>query len=422
MKHKIQREYKGLLFLLIIIFILSAVTIVMIFSLSTDPVEENVKNDQVITILFFMEDNKKLLSTDMFIYYPVSRRGSLIDIPLNTGAIYASLGRVDGIAAVYAEKGIDAYKREIEKLTGTSIPFYLGVTKEDFMQITDYLGGMDVFIPAPVDVSSDDGSRYLLPSGAVTLDGDKVDSYLTYKLPEETDTDVSERRQSVMLAFISALSGKMKGLLTKNYFDAFGGKFKSNIDSKSIYKLLSVISGVDSETITTQTVTGSKRLVDGKMLLFPYYDGQLIKDVVKQATNAIVNYNGTTNNRIYVLEIQNGTTTQGLAHNTAALLQSAGYDVLSTLNADKNDYQHTKIIDHIGNPEVVKSLGDFINCTNIQNEDAAASSADIMDSSNDNVDFTLILGKDFDGRYVRATSGSSAVPENNAGSDTDKTE
>ena len=52
----------------------------------------------------------------------------------------------------------------------------------------------------------------------------------------------------------------------------------------------------------------------------------------------------------------------------------------------------------IGNAEVAKIVGDFIRCTNIREatpeEEAESSSLDA------GVDFTIILGRDFDGRYV----------------------
>ncbi|MBR1721736.1 MAG: LytR C-terminal domain-containing protein, partial [Treponema sp.] len=85
--------------------------------------------------------------------------------------------------------------------------------------------------------------------------------------------------------------------------------------------------------------------------------------------------------------------------NTMALLQSAGYDILSTGNADSNNYEKTVIINHIGNEEVAKNLGDFIRCTNII-EESVSSDVESMGAVS-NVDFTIILGKDFDGRYVK---------------------
>ena len=114
---------------------------------------------------------------------------------------------------------------------------------------------------------------------------------------------------------------------------------------------------IDTERFSIQTITGSLRTVDGQTLLFPYYDGQLIKDVINQAISSLVSGDSGNQNRVYVLVIQNGTTEQGLARNTSFLLQSAGYEVLETKNADRNDYEKTEIINHIGNSEAAKTLG-----------------------------------------------------------------
>ena len=116
-------------------------------------------------------------------------------------------------------------------------------------------------------------------------------------------------------------------------------------------------------------------------------------------SNSLISLNNANVNRTYVLEIQNGTTVSGLARNTMALLRSAGYDILSTGNADSNDYEKTIIINHIGNAEVAKSLGDFIRCSNIIEETVSLDADSTTAASN--VDFTIILGKDFDGRYVK---------------------
>jgi polyisoprenyl-teichoic acid--peptidoglycan teichoic acid transferase len=394
----IRREQKGAIFLLLIFIVIIGVLAFLIFSLREDPVAENLKKDQVIKILFVMENKGKVLSTNLFVYYPPSKRGALINIPGNTGAIYESLGRVDRIDEIYAEKGISAYKSEIEKLCGVGLPFYIIVKLNDFMKLTDMMGGMKVLVPTPVDAVSKTGERWLLPSGAVTLDGDKIATYLTYTLADETDADITDRRQSVIVSFLSALNRNASMMLTKEHFKVYADKFISNVDINGVRKLFTEISGVDAERLVPQTITGTVRMVDNIKLLFPYYDGQLAKDVVKQTMNLLVSESGTMSSRIYVLEIKNGTNVQGLAHNTAALLQSAGYDVLTTLNADSTDVEKTEIIDHIGNIEAAKNLGDFIRCKNISEE--AVKPENEIESSDTNVDFTIVLGRDFDGRYV----------------------
>lgn len=398
MKINNPNSNKGAFLLLLIFVILITVTVGLALSLRVSTVDENLKTDRVIKTLVVMEDKKRVLFTDVFIYYPVSQRGALINILENTGAIFSSLGRVDSIETVYLEKGIDAYKSEIEKLVGQSIPFYINLNLTKFGELTDMLGGMKVFIPSPIDAKNDEGERWLLPSGVVSLDGDKIQSYLNYERSDENEDDLIERRQDVVLAFFAALSRNEKIISDKKSFAAISKRMSSNLDDKEFHRLVTIISQVDSEHLTPQTITGSRRIVDGKTLLFPYYDGQLIKDVFKQVSNSLISLDNANVNRTYVLEIQNGTTVQGLARNTMALLQSAGYDILSTGNADSNDYDKTVIINHIGNAEIAKSLGDFIRCSNIV-EETVADDADSTSASN--VDFTIILGKDFDGRYVK---------------------
>jgi len=398
---------RGAFFLVLIFVIIVGVSTFIGLSLRVDTVDESLKNDSVIKTLFVLEDKDQVLFTDVFIYYPVSHRGALINILGNTGAIFQSLGRVDRIDAIYTEKGIHIYKSEIENLIGQTIPFFVKMNMNDFGELTDMLGGLKVFVPSPVDVKTED-ERWLLPSGAVNLDGDKITTYLTYVKPEENEAEVVDRRQNVMIAFLSALNRNADSLLQKKSFPIYAKKMDSNLKDKDLLRLFTEISNVDSERLIPQTITGTRRLVDGKELLFPFYDGQLIKDVVKQATNSLVALDDTTINRIYVLEIQNGTTVQGLARNTAALLKSAGYDILSTLNAEKNDIEKTQIINHIGNTEIAKNLGDFIHCTNIIEEEIKPESDDSYGTANDsssNVDFTIILGKDFDGRYVKNLGG-----------------
>ena len=389
---------KGSIFLVLIFMILAITSIVMIFALQTDTVGDMLKNDELIKTLIVLKKDGTPICTDVLIYYPVSRRGALFDIPGNTGAIFSSIGRTDRIDQVYVEKGIDVYKSEIQKLTATSIPFTLEIELEDFSVLADLLGGLRVFVPTAVDYVSSNNQRILLLSGAVTLDGDKIADYLTYALPEDTNSDIQDRKQNAVVAFFSALNTNKSSVFDKKVFPFFAQHIQANVDEEGLYKLLSEISAIDAERLMPQTVLGASRIVEGKTLLFPYYDGQLIKDVFKQTTTALVSASGQVASRVYVLEIQNGTTVQGLAKNTAAILQGAGYDVLSTVNAESNDIDSTMIIDHIGNEAEAKVLADFILCENVVTEEVKTDDELEADSL---VDFTIILGKDFDGRYVR---------------------
>lgn len=396
----ISKEKRNGIFLLAILVIIIAVVGFVAFSLRVDPIEENLKLNPVINSLWILKDDDgNALSTDVLVFYPQTGQASAFDILGNTGAIYKSLGRVDRIDSVYKEKGLASYKDEIEKLIGKKIPFTIEIKLSDLELLADYLGGLNVFISFPVDETDENGMRCLFPSGAVVLDGDKIHDYIMYKSPSENASDVEDRRQAVFVSLIYALKENRNIIFAKNNFSVYEEKIKTNIDKKNFYNLMKKLSLIDTERFSIQTITGSLRTVDGQTLLFPYYDGQLIKDVINQAISSLVSGDLGNQNRVYVLVIQNGTTEQGLARNTSFLLQSAGYEVLETKNADRNDYEKTEIINHIGNSEAAKTLGNFIHCANIIDEEVMPENADSTSAAQ--ADFTIILGKDFNGRFVK---------------------
>ena len=399
MSRKILKIEKSMLFLILMFFIIIVTSIIVVSALQVNPVEEMIKNEEPIKILFVLEDKGDVLFSNVFVYYPISQQGALFSIPGNTGAIYSSIGRVDRIDSVFKEKGIDVFRMEIENLLGQKVPFSVVCSVENFKILTDMLGGFRIFVPFPVDILDENGNRWLLPSGFSTLDGEKLYTYLYYKSAEESSGAVLDRYQNVMVAFLSALNKNSTMMFDGRNFNYFSKFFTSNIETKYFKTMLESISHVDSERIAQRTVTGLSRVVDGKTLLMPLYDGEELKNLFKLTVTSLVSDSDTLYDRIYVLEIQNGTTVQGLARNTAIHLQGYGYDVLSTVNADSNDYEKTVIINHIGNDEVAKTLGDIIMCDNIVTEEILPDSAGLDSAAR--VDFTIILGKDFDGRYVR---------------------
>ena len=201
---KIRDEQKGIIFLVLMVVILIAAAVFFALSLRTDNVTENLGEDQVIRELFVFEsDSGGVLFSSVLVYYPVTQRAAIVNVPSNTGAIYSSLGRVDAIEEVYKEKGVEAFRKEVADLLGMKIPFYTVTKVSDLRKLTDMLGGLRVFIPSPVDFIDDDGKRILLPSGAVNLDGDKIMMYLTYRQNDDDYISVQERYQNVMAAILT---------------------------------------------------------------------------------------------------------------------------------------------------------------------------------------------------------------------------
>lgn len=401
-KFHFRDEQKGLLFLLLIVLIIVVLVVILRQYLAPKGLSERIEADQVMRTVFVVDDEEgNVIFTNLLIYYPVSCRGAVVSIPGNTGAIYEVLGRVDGISSVYKEKGIDAYVSEIEKLLDVQIPFYAVCHKSDFEKMADMLGGLRLFLPIPVDETSETGERWLLPGGSVVLDGDKVSVYLDYRLEEDENSDVNDRLLNVAVAFFTALHEK-KGLVFSSQENSkrYASLLQMNLSEEDKLDFLDLISSVDSDSLVKQTITGNERNVDGRLLLFPERNGDEIKNSVKQSTVMLLSTGASAASRFYVLEILNGTERNGLAKKTAERYKNASYDVHGYANTPDNKlYEKTTIIDHIGDPDVAKIVGDYIKCSNIVEEEIVTD--EDRSESEANVDFTIILGDDFDGRFVR---------------------
>jgi hypothetical protein len=262
---------------------------------------------------------------------------------------------------------------------------------------------VEIFIPSPVEVYSE-SPPILFPSGVTRLDGDKAKTYITYELPEENHEVVTFRRQRFFLGFVKRLGEQNEILKNPLIAQIYQTMLKTTMNHRTRTRLFDEYAGIDMERVNIQSVGGNIREVSGKILLFPYYDGNLIKEIVRQTLGGLTRQSeGAFTERVFTVEVLNGTATMGLAGRTAELLRGFGYDVISIGNADRNDYETTVIIDRSGNEKMVRTFGDIIRCENIRFE-APSSENFEMEMNLQNYeyrsDFILILGNDFKGRYV----------------------
>ena len=389
---------RSVFFLFVILAVLIGAAVILVFAMRNNPVRDALSGDPLLKVLVVLEDEGVPLSTNLIAYYPGTKRAAMFDIPGETGLIIKSLGRVDRIDAVYVENGMNAYRQEIEKLTGIEIPFSISFNLDQFSRLTDLLSGLSVFIPTEIDLMDGD-TRVLLPSGAVTLDGDKIRTYVTYLDELDQEGENAARKQRSILAFFRALNDNAEVAFSKDVFPVLYRNMETNLRQETLKQLLQDLYSIDAERLIPQRITGSLRDVDGKQLLFPFYDGQLLKDIIRQTLGGLASEDAAAQERIYAIEILNGTDKQGLAQRTSELYQSFGYDVIRVGNAETSDYTDTLVIDRIGNEHVAKIIAQIIQCEAIRSTLPEESSTDLY-GTEAIVDYTIILGKDFNGRYV----------------------
>jgi polyisoprenyl-teichoic acid--peptidoglycan teichoic acid transferase len=381
---------KSSILLIVIVAILAATLVFLFISMRSDAVDQAMRSDRIINIGFVIEREGKPASTQVFMFYPANARGALLDVPGETGLIIKSLNRVDRIDALYDKRRPKPYMNEIAGLLSAEIHYWIVLDERGLASIVDLLEGIELFVPAPV--SSAGPPAALLPPGASLFDGTKAAQYAFYRDPEESDSDAAARRQKLFQSLVRRLGEKTEWLAKPATLAAVKRCMRTDLSDESLRRLLPELARLDADRLVLQRVTGTYKDVDGSRLLFPHYDGELVRDIVKQTLNALANSDSTSPaDKIFTIEILNGTAVQGLAKKAAEIFQSFGYDVVSVGNADRVDYDATRVLDRYSNAEAAKSIAGVIKCPDVAKEAPA--------KPDDSADFTIVLGRDFNGRY-----------------------
>jgi len=276
-----SRLLLGLIILLIVLGITAAV-----YTLRSNPIEDAIAADRVISILFVIEEEKKPVSTYVLMYYPATRRAAIFDIPGDLGLLITRINRVDRIDKVYDSARIGSYENEIGKLLGIEINFSIVFTKENLISLVDLLEGVEIFIPTPVSYR-ENGALILFPSGITILDGDKAAVYASYRLPDEDNEMIVSRRQRFFIGLLDRIVSMSGSFKNPDAAKLYYSLFKTNMNRRTLVQLLDEFVSLDAYRTNIQSVGGNLREVSGQTLVIPHWDGNLVKEVVRQTLGSL---------------------------------------------------------------------------------------------------------------------------------------
>lgn len=384
----------------VIVFLLIIGVALAVYTFRTNPVQDALSGNRVINVMFIIEEDRVPLSTYVLMYYPRTRRAAIFDIPGELGLLITRINRVDRIDSIYEAARIGSYQDEVERLLDINIDFSIVITKENLVSIVDLLEGVEIFIPSPVSYREDD-ELILFPSGMTVLDGDKASVYATYSLPyEDREMDVF-RKQRFFLGFLNRQIQMNERLKNPDAAKLYYSFFKSNVNRRTLALLFDEFVYIDTDRTTIQSVSGNLREVSGQMLVIPHWDGNLVKEIVRQTLTTLTReVEEHLRERTLTVEVLNGTATTGLAGRTAEVLRSFGYDVISIGNADQNDYESTYILHRTGDENLVRAFADVIRCNDVRRETFTQEFLEENPNQEYKADITLLIGRNFNGRYV----------------------
>ena len=395
-----RRFDKSWLILTLIVLVAIGAGIILFIQLRIDKISEDIKEGRGINIAFFVTDQETLLFTELFLFDPVTGKAALFDIPGHWGDVIESLERVDRIDFLYDPSNPTEYREKISSLLEINIPYHFEMDLQGVEKLVDLLEGLEMFIANPVELIEED-RLVLLPSGSLILDGRKIRVFISYSISDESDIERRARHQKFIQAFLRGIAEYSEILQRDDVYPFLRGNINTNIGKRALLALIEHMPKLDLEHIVPKAVHGDEVSVDGQIILFPHFEGELIRESVRQTVQSLANTEIlTVEEQTVVVEILNGTPRAGLAARTAHLFANFGYDIAPVENADRDDYENTTIISRRDNMATAQRIAGIINCTSVRSEPSSpdAISQELASSA---VDVTIILGMDFDGRYCK---------------------
>ena len=383
-----------ILFLVGIFLLLAATFIILYFQLRTDQVSSMRDTEPVVRTLFVIHDGTEPVLTSVLFVESQEARIALLDIPQNIGTMIPGQSMIDSIASVFDARDPEAYRDTVSDLIGEEIPFYLVYSVDEMRDFIDLLGGIELFIIT--DYEETTGAPILLPSGNVSLDGRKALAYLM--LDDEADREIERigRKQSFLQALLRRVKEQAAFLNHRDVVSYRSSLGTTNIDRRSFSSLIELLAEGDTEQVIRRRVQGTVRTVDvqgvSKDLLFPHFEGQWLKQSVRQIEEALLTDAAVSEDVSMIrIEVLNGTTISGFARRTSELFEEYGFEVRRFGNAESNTVEETLVLDRRGYQGFATTVASIIQAQNIITE---------INPESD-VDVTIILGKDFDGTVVR---------------------
>ena len=396
------RDLSPLLLLAIVLLLMGGIAFAA-YLLRPDPIEAFLAEDRVISVLWVIEEDGAPASAFVVLYYAATRRAAVFDVPGDIGMHIRRINRVDRIDSVYDPEDISAFQELVESVLGIDIAFSIVMTTEDLARKVDLIEGVELFVPSRVRHVDESGRLVMLPPGIHRLDGYKAVRFMAHSIPGEDPETASRRRQRFFLSFLQRQAEMADKLQRPEVARLHRSMMRTGLGERARLRLLEELASMDMGSVSMHEVSGTPRLISGQNLLIPLHEGHLIRDVVRRTLTSITRpAEGA--GRHFTVEVLNGTTVSGLAGRTADLLRNFGYDVIAVGNAEHSGFETTVVIDRSGYEAMARNFAGLIRASNIVFEPPEGHGPRLGEAALQHVeprsDFTLIIGRDFNGRYV----------------------
>lgn len=300
-----------------------------------------------------------------------------------------------------SQDGYDYIGQAVAEVTGQPIHYYLKMDFNGFEQIIDQLGGIDIYVDKDInDPYFPDGQygykTFKISKGQHHMDGNLALKYARSR-KTTSDFDRAKRQQQIL----TAIKEKTMGL---SIFDAgkvvniikiIGDHFKTDLSLEEINRLVKISKEVKQDEIIVSVLDNSAKgplksaNYNGASVMIPKL-GMGKYAAIQQIAQNIFEGDYLASEAAKI-EIQNGSSTAGLANQTAQSLKEYGLNIIKVTNS-QTKYQNTKIIDYTSGqkPKTIQLLESKLNGVVTKETPTPSVKADIV----------VIIGANFKGSEI----------------------
>lgn len=282
--------------------------------------------------------------------------------------------------APYAIGDIELAKETFEKFLGIQFDYYVVIRIIGFRKLVDELGGVWVDVDKDMDYDDSWGNLHVhLKKGYQKLNGEQAVGFCRFRYDPLGDRARIARQQRFIKALINELKKPGNLLKIEKFSRIAKGNIETDLSFLQILDMARVYKDFQLNSLHTYTLEGEDAMVGGLSMIVP--DEEIKERIIGRAFFGTYPYLP----EEISLEVLNGTDTAGLADILADILAKKKFKIAKVSYAPEKNHEATVIIDQKDNPEALGVLMDELGTLKIIKQD----------NKGGEVDFTIIIGRDF---------------------------
>lgn len=268
----------------------------------------------------------------------------------------------------------------VENLIGVEVNYYALLEFQTFERMIDELGGVDVLVPEEMKIAPIGEQSFWLEAKAYHLDGAETLAYARARKTEGGDFDRAARQQQVIMAVRDTIFelDSIPSLLAKApiLYSELASGIHTNLSFNEMVSLGLLAMKVSPSDVERGVIAPPDMVLlethfDGAQVLKPIPDKiRAMRDEIFTGTGAIAptvqDPQATDAAQVEGarLAILNGAGIEGLATDTAEFLTGQGLNIVQISNADRHDYDKSRLIVHSQNfPYTLRYLTEMLGLT-----------------------------------------------------------